>query len=81
MFRYSGDRVVETMVISAEEQIEKKCYLAKGSGRIFKIYAKEVAGIVEDWGSNGFAEKEIDIVLKKITYLTATMKKRLSPIA
>ena len=37
LFRYSGDRVVETMVISAEEQIEKKCYLAKGSGRIFKI--------------------------------------------
>ena len=81
LFKYSGDRVVETMVMVVEDQIVKGCHLTKSSKRVFKIYSKEVAGIIEDWGENGFAEDEISGILKKITYLTTTMKKRLGPIA
>lgn len=80
LFRYSGDRVVENMVLAVKDRITKICHLSKNSDRLFKIYAKEVAGIVEDWGSNDFSEREINRVLKDIIYLTTTMHQRLSPV-
>ena len=81
LFRYSGDRVVENMVLEIKGPIASNCYLPKNSDRIFKIYAKEVAGIIEDWSEKGFSEDEINQTLKDITYLTTTIRERLSPLS
>lgn len=80
LFRYSGDRVVEIMIFDFRNIIIKTCHLSKNSEKIIKIYSKEVAGIVEGWGKDGFSETEINHTLKNIMYLTATMKQRLSPV-
>ncbi|MBQ3296945.1 hypothetical protein IJH01_02355 [Candidatus Saccharibacteria bacterium] len=80
LFKYSGDRVVENMVLAVKDLIAINCHLPKNSDRLFKIYAKEVAGIVEDWNDNDFSEHEINRILKDIVYLTTTMKQRLAPI-
>ena len=80
LFKYSGDRVVENMVLATKDPITSTCHLPKNSDRMFKIYAKEVAGIVEYWGNSEFSEHEIDRTLKDIIYLTTTMRQRLSPV-
>jgi len=80
LFKYSGDRVVENMVLATKDPITSICHLPKNSDRMFKIYAKEVAGIVEYWGNSEFPEHEIDRTLKDIIYLTTTMRQRLSPV-
>lgn len=80
LFKYSGDRVVENMVSVAKTPIASACHLPKNSDRMFKIYAKEVAGIVEDWGEKGFPEDRINRILKDVIYLTSTMYSRLSPV-
>ena len=80
LFKYSGDRAIETMVLEFKELIIKACHLPKGSEKMMTIYAKEIAGVVEGWGKDGFSEIEINHTLKNIMYLTATMKQRLSPV-
>ena len=77
LFKYSGDRVVERMVMKLEDKVRKACYLPRSAGKMMKIYAKEVAGVVEEWGMKGFLEEDIGEVLKKIMYLTETIKMRL----
>lgn len=80
LFRYSGDRVAENMVLEVKTQIVQICRLSKGTDRMFKIYAKEVAGIIEDWGENGFSEDNTSRILRDIIHLTTTMRQRLGII-
>lgn len=50
-------------------------------GEAFRIYAKEVAALVEAWCNNGFKRTEINPTVDKIMYLTSTAHTRLSPLA
>lgn len=49
-------------------------------GEAFRIYAKEVAALVEAWCNNGFKRTEINPTVDKIMYLTSTAHTRLSPL-
>ena len=80
LFKYGDDRVVEDMVLEVKASIASACHLPKNSDLMFKIYAKEVAGVIEDWSEKDFPEDKIDHILKDIIYLTTTMRQRLSPI-
>ncbi len=80
LFKYGGDRAVENMVLEVKAPIASACHPPKNSDLMFKIYAKEVAGVIEDWSEKGFPEDKIDHILKDIIYLTTTMRQRLSPI-
>ena len=77
LFKYSGDRVVERMVLKLQDKIAEANYLPKKSEKMMRIYTKEVAGIVEGWYEKEFNEKEMNKVLEDIIYLTRTMKRRL----
>ena len=77
LFRYSGDRVVERMVLKLQGKVaEMDCLLGK-TGQIMQIYTKEVAGVVEGWSKKEFSENEMKKVLENIIYLTRTAKGRL----
>lgn len=80
LFKYSGDRVVEEMVLINQNRIIKVCYLPKNSSRILRIYAKEVAGIIELWGEKNFPDDEISAVLNDIMKLTTGIKNRLGDL-
>lgn len=49
-------------------------------GEAFRIYAKEVAALVETWCNNGFKKTEINPTVDKIMYLTNSAHTRLSPL-
>lgn len=81
LFKYSGDRVAENMVLTMKDKILHEYRpTAKNPELTLKIYAKEVAGIMEHWGNNNFSEQEINHTLKNISNLTITMKQRLSSV-
>lgn len=80
LFKYGGDRVAENMILEAKEQIAQLQHLPKNSDGMFRIYAKEVAGVIEAWGEKDFSENEIERVRKDIIYLTTTMRQRLGPV-
>ena len=81
LFRYSGDRAVERMVTMVEGKIVTTCRLPKGSQKAVRIYAKEVAGIVEMWGEKGFKEDRMGQALNDIMKLTDGLKGRLGAIS
>ena len=72
--------IFEKMLECLEGRIVKSCHLPKKSDKIFKIYAMEVAGVIEEWGKRDFCREEIEKVLDDIMYLTNTMKVRLGPL-
>ena len=72
--------IFEKMLEKLKKKIIKSCDLPKKSDKIFKIYAMEVAGVIEEWGEKDFCEEEIEKVLSDIMYLTDTIKVRLRPI-
>ena len=47
---------------------------------MFKIYAKEVTCVIEDWAQKGYKIDDISVVVGKIMYLTDTVRARLNPI-
>ena len=47
---------------------------------VFKVYSKEVSGIIAHWILNGSEKSEILSIVKKIIYLTDSAKLRLGPI-
>lgn len=77
LFQHEGGRVVEKMVMELQGKIMVACSLPKNSEMTIRIYAKEVTGVVEEWGEGKFAEEEITRVLGDIMYLTETMRQRL----
>lgn len=74
-----GDRnFIEKIVFALEPKITATGKV--NNGEMFKIYAKEVAGLIETWGHAGFDPDAIPIVINKIIYLTDTAHIRLSPL-
>ena len=80
LLKYEGGLTVEKMVLKTKKEIKNFCHLPENSEKMIKIYAKEVAGIIEEWGKEGFLEERIEEVLKDIMYLTETMRQRLKPL-
>ncbi len=80
LFKYEGGRIIEKMFFELNSLIIETAYLPKNSEKIFKIYIKEVAGIIETWSEKNFSETEISKIQKEIIYLTETIRPRLGQI-
>lgn len=80
ILRYRNGEIFEKMIWRLKRKIDKVYFLPKKSEQIFGIYAKEVSGVLEEWARRDFAKDEIDVILRKIMYLTDTMKMRLTPM-
>lgn len=80
ILKYRNGKIFEKMVWRLKKKIDRVCCLPKKSEQIFEIYVKEVSGILEEWAKKDFTKDEIDIILKKIMYLTDTIKMRLAPM-
>ena len=80
LLKYDGGIVVERMVLKLENKLKRAYRLPVNSSKMLKVYAKEIAGIVEEWGKNEFKEDELEVILGKIMYLTETMRQRLGPL-
>ena len=50
------------------------------NNEMFRIYAKEVVGIIEQWELEGFKMDEIPSTVGKIMYLTNNARRQLGPI-
>lgn len=48
---------------------------------MFFVYIKEISGLIEEWQSAGFKQKDINVTVNKIMFLTETAYIRLSPLA
>ena len=76
----NGGIILERMVWRLRKRIVNTYRFPKDSGKIYKIYAKEVVGVIEVWKDSGFSMKKIEKVLDDIMYLTETAKGRLLPL-
>lgn len=80
LFKYSGDRVVERMILYNKKIICQKCHLPNNSESTVKIFAKEVAGVIEVWSEKNFPEDELPKTLNNIIQLTREAKGRLGTL-
>ena len=69
--------MVERMMEEIRDEIIRTCHLPKNSGKIIRIHAKEVTGMIEEWGKDGFKEDNLEAVLSDVVYLTETIRRRL----
>lgn len=80
ILKYDSGIVFEKMVLRLKSKVIAACHLPRNSDRAIYIYAKEVAGILEEWGKTKFSEANLNQVLRDIIYLTKTIRLRLSQI-
>lgn len=80
LLKYDDGVVIERMILKLKSKLKTSCCLPKNSDRMLRVYAKEVTGVIEEWGKHGFRKDEIDMTLNKIMYLTETMRQRLGPV-
>lgn len=80
LLKYEGGIIVEKMILKFENKLKSTCCLPKNSNKMLRVYAKEIAGVIEEWGRQDFCEDEINATLNKIMYLTETMRQRLGPL-
>ena len=80
LLKYEGGIIIEKMILKLRSKLKAACHLPPNSDKILRVYAKEVAGIIEEWSDSGFKEDKINETLNKILYLTETMKQRLGPL-
>ena len=80
LLKYGGGAVIEKMILKLRCKLASACYLPANPEKMLRVYAKEVAGVIEEWGRQGFKESELEVVLSKIMYLTETMRQRLGPV-
>ena len=80
LLKYDGGMIIERMILKLKSKLKTSCCLPKNPEKMLRVYAKEVTGVIEEWGKRGFEEDELEAVLNKILYLTKTMKKRLGPV-
>ena len=80
LLKYDGGIVIEKMILKLKSKLKTSCCLPKNSEKMLRVYAKEVAGVIEEWGRQRFIEDELETVLSKIMYLTESMRQRLGPV-
>ena len=80
LLRYDGGAVIEKMVLKSKNKLQSTYHLPKNPDKMLKVYTKEVAGIIEEWGRREFCEDGMNVTLDKIMYLTDTMRQRLGPV-
>ena len=80
LLKYSGGMVIERMILQLRGKLKSAYYLPTNPDKILRVYAKEIVGVIEEWSELGFKEKDIERTLRKIMYLTESMRQRLGPL-
>ena len=78
LLKYGRRDFFERMIITIKPRIIATNKIT--DGEMFKIYTKEIAGLVEEWGRAGFNKNTIVSTVDKIMFLTNTAHIRLSPL-
>lgn len=77
LLRFGNQNIIEQMILELNTTIS---IYEDFSEEIFYIYAKEVSGVIEKWGTGGYSRESITPTVRKITYLTDTALHRLKPL-
>ena len=80
LIQHRGGRIIEMMVAKLKGEVRDVCHLPSDSDKILIVYIKEVSGMVERWGEEGFREDKIDRTLKDMMFLTTSVKQRLGAL-
>ena len=78
LYKYGSRDFTTGIVMVLEPKITSTGKVS--AGEMFKIYAMEVAVLIETWEQGGFDRDDITATLNKIMYLTDTAKERLGPL-
>ena len=79
LLEYGSRDFIEKIILAISPKI-----IATGKiteGEMLRIYVKEVAAVIEEWGRTGFDRDKIVTLTDKIMYLTNTARERLGPLA
>lgn len=79
LFEFDSHEFIEKMILVLKPKIISVSKVS--NSEMLKIYVKEIAGVVEEWGMAGFESSKIDVTVEKMMFLTNTAYFRLSPIA
>ena len=79
-FLINSGKKKKKMVRMVEKIVGRKKKLPKNYSKVFRVYTKEIAGVIEEWGERGFRRSEIEIIIKDIMYLKKTARQRLAPL-
>ncbi len=78
LLKYGSQNLFERIVFAIKPKVLATNKVA--DGEMYKIYAKEVSAIIEEWGRAGFKKTGIIPVTNKISYITDQANIRLSPL-
>ncbi|MBR3180447.1 hypothetical protein IKF57_02910 [Candidatus Saccharibacteria bacterium] len=70
-------KILEKLTLHLEPKFAQSLRLPH---RHFGILAKEITGVIEEWGKTNFAESKLDSTLADIIFLVTTAKSRLKPL-
>ena len=79
LFEFDSHEFIEKMILVLKPKIISVSKVS--NSEMLKIYIKEIAGVVEEWGTAGFESSKINVTVEKMMFLTNTAYFRLSPIA
>lgn len=65
--------LAEKMVLYFGPKIISAYRLPKNSQKILKVYAKSVAGVIENWAETNFNIEKLDVALQEILYLSSAI--------
>ena len=78
LHRFGNHNTLEKMIYCLKPKITSSGKIT--NDEMFKIYAKEVVGVIEQWEQGGFKMDETPSAVRKIMYLTNSARARLGPI-
>ncbi|MBQ6461381.1 hypothetical protein IJJ36_03050 [Candidatus Saccharibacteria bacterium] len=77
LLKHRNKIVFEEMILRIKPMIEGEMGLPENSEKLYKVFASEIAALIEGWGEEDFAEKNMSMVLSDIVFLTKTARTRL----
>ena len=78
LYQFSSHNIIEKMIYYLKPKIIASRKVS--NDEMFKIYAKEVACIIESWTQKGYKMDDISVAVGKIMYLTDTVRTWLNSI-
>ena len=77
LLKYKNKAVFEEMILRIKPMIEREMGLPENSEKLYKVFASEIATLMEEWGKEGFGKKNMDVVLSDMVSLAKTARTRL----
>ncbi len=78
LFKDGRKNIVDEIMNYLKPRIIREWNYAGDFDELYRIYAKEISGVIENWARKKFSNKELDKILNDIMYLTVTSVRRLN---